>query len=86
MYIYAKESYAFIAESIFFAVVFGPGWAVFPSQVVLVRVFADRARVGLFYQWGIGWPYRHEKKFDHQVFIGQGHDRVQKQCVFPPAG
>jgi hypothetical protein len=54
MYIYTKGSYAFIAQPVFFAVVSRPGGAFFPSQVILVRVFADRGRVGLFYEWGDG--------------------------------
>jgi hypothetical protein len=70
MYIYTKESYAFSAESVFFALVFAPGGAVFDAQIILVCVFADRGRVGLFYKWGTGWPYRHKEASDHQVSFG----------------
>jgi hypothetical protein len=38
MYIYAKESYAFVAESIFFAVVFGVSGPVSWAEVVLVYI------------------------------------------------
>ena len=54
MYFYTKETYAFDADPVFFAIVFGPGGTVFPSQVILVREFADCSRVGLFYEWGDG--------------------------------
>jgi hypothetical protein len=70
MYFYAKESYAYHAGSVFFAPVFGPRGAVFSAKAVLVCVLADRGGVGLFNEWRVGWPYRHEKKPDHQVSIG----------------
>jgi hypothetical protein len=79
MYIYAKESYAFIAQSIFFAVVFGLGGAVFWAEAVLVYLFPADGGEGLFYRRAIGRHQRYKEIPVYPVPAGQGHQIPSRQ-------